>query len=381
MKILEEHLKKIAIKPNNQIIKDVVFYLNKHLLGYGVTTPLRISHFLAQAAHESANFRTLEEYASGAAYEGRKNLGNTQKGDGKRFKGRGIFQLTGRANYKTYGEKLGIDLISNPDLAKTPEVSVLTALEYWKSKNLNLHADNDDVLKITKLINGGTNGLADRKVKLKKAKAIFDNPLNVSVDLNLVEITNEDKIKFAQRKLIHLGYTDVGDLDGKVGTFTKGAISAFTFDWNAAYPDKTFNISEYVHQLLINKLVEAERLGFKRRLSKERETATINDLRQEGSVIISGTDKIKAGGMILAAGTGIKEASDAGIFGAAQEASETVGQITEVISPFQYFLTMFAEYWFIAVFVLILVVVYFAFKAAKSRIQDHRSGNTRVVNL
>lgn len=166
-------LKKIAPNAKDQIIDPLVVYLNKYLPKYEVNTYLRICHFLAQAAHESASFQTLKEYASGAAYEGRKDLGNVKTGDGVRYKGRGIFQLTGRANYRTIGQKISMDLENNPELAESPEVSVLTALEYWKSRNLNILADRDDVEGITRKINGGLNGFEDRKKYLTRAKSVI----------------------------------------------------------------------------------------------------------------------------------------------------------------------------------------------------------------
>lgn len=168
--ITKEMIKAISPNSKDTIVVPMVKHLNVYLPQYGVNNYLRIVHFLAQAAHESAGFRTLEEYADGSAYEGRKNLGNTQPGDGKRYKGRGIFQLTGRANYRDMSVKLGRDLENNPILAKDPEVSVLTALEYWKSRGLNTFADQDNLITITKRINGGLNGLDSRKIFLARAK-------------------------------------------------------------------------------------------------------------------------------------------------------------------------------------------------------------------
>lgn len=176
--LTREMIKAIAPNSKEEIIGPLVGYLNKYMPKYEVNTYLRICHFLAQAAHEAASFRTLEEYASGAAYEGRKDLGNVNKGDGVRYKGRGIFQLTGRANYRTIGAKIGMDLENNPELAESPEVSVLTALEYWKSRGLNAFADKDDVTTITKRINGGLNGFDDRKRYLAKCKQVI--PKNIS---------------------------------------------------------------------------------------------------------------------------------------------------------------------------------------------------------
>jgi putative chitinase len=116
----------------------------------------------------------MEELASGQAYEGRKDLGNIQPGDGKRFKGRGLIQLTGRSNYEQYSKDRGIDFIKNPELIATdPNNCVDVAGWYWNSRNLNKYADQDNVRKITKRINGGYNGLEDRIKKLEICKAIL----------------------------------------------------------------------------------------------------------------------------------------------------------------------------------------------------------------
>jgi len=142
-----------------------------HFPAYGIMdSTLRLAHFMAQLMHESASFRYMEELASGQAYEGRADLGNTQPGDGKRFKGRGPIQLTGRANYRKFGRRIGIDLERHPEIAAIPSIGLHTALEYWRDRGLNALADADDVLAITRKINGGTNGLADRKAHLAKLK-------------------------------------------------------------------------------------------------------------------------------------------------------------------------------------------------------------------
>lgn len=138
-----------------------------------INTGLRIAHFVAQMAHETANFRTLVEYASGEAYEGRKSLGNTQPGDGPRYKGRGVIQLTGRANYRLYGQKIGVDLENNPEKAADPAIATKVACVYWTERKINEAADSDDVYTVTKRINGGFNGIEDRMMKLKLAKAIW----------------------------------------------------------------------------------------------------------------------------------------------------------------------------------------------------------------
>ena len=142
------------------------------LESYDITTRLRIAHFLGQTCEESAGFRTTEEFASGAEYEGRiRGLGNTEPGDGPRFKGRGLLQLTGRSNYIDYGKALGVDLVDNPTLAAQPALSLKIACEYWKRNNINADCDRDDLLTITKKVNGGLNGLNDRRTFTMKAKA------------------------------------------------------------------------------------------------------------------------------------------------------------------------------------------------------------------
>lgn len=125
---------------------------------------------MAQLAHESGNFRYMEEIASGRAYEGRKDLGNTEKGDGTRYKGRGPIQLTGRANYRKYGLALGIDFENNPEIVALPSIGMLVACKYWDDNGLNELADKDDINLITRRINGGFNGLDDRKAKLNTMK-------------------------------------------------------------------------------------------------------------------------------------------------------------------------------------------------------------------
>ncbi|MEZ2347558.1 glycoside hydrolase family 19 protein [Terriglobus sp. RCC_193] len=142
-----------------------------------IDTALRQAHFLAQAGHESAELHYTEEIASGAAYEGRKDLGNTQPGDGVRFKGRGLMQLTGRSNYAAFGKFAGQDLLKHPELvANNPRLAVDVATWFWTKHDLNPLADADDIRAITHRVNGGENGLDDRKAKLVRAKWFLMDP-------------------------------------------------------------------------------------------------------------------------------------------------------------------------------------------------------------
>lgn len=153
---------------------------------FDISTPLRMSHFLAQAAHETAAFRHFVELGSGDGpdpdpyddylqrYDYRRDLGNNAPGDGERYRGRGIFQLTGKANYWNYGKRVGIDLINQPHRAAEPELAVLIACLFWSDRNLNALADDDALVAITRRINGGTNGLEERRRYLTRAKAIWE---------------------------------------------------------------------------------------------------------------------------------------------------------------------------------------------------------------
>lgn len=144
--------------------------LNKAMVEGEINTPLRQAAFLAQLAHESGELRYWEELASGAAYEGRKDLGNTQPGDGIRYKGRGPIQLTGRNNYRLAGQALGVDLENDPKRAAQLDVGFRVASWFWKSKGLNQLADAVKYDEITKRINGGTRGLEHRLRYYETAK-------------------------------------------------------------------------------------------------------------------------------------------------------------------------------------------------------------------
>ncbi|WP_121060911.1 peptidoglycan-binding protein [Chachezhania antarctica] len=153
-----------------RIVSAIADDLSTVLESYEINSFLRIAHFMAQVTHECAGFRTTEEFATGAAYEGRADLGNTEPGDGRRYKGRGLIQLTGRYNYRKYGAMMGLDLENTPEIAAEPLTSLKIACTYWADHDLNALADRDYLVTITRRINGGTNGLADRGKYLTRAK-------------------------------------------------------------------------------------------------------------------------------------------------------------------------------------------------------------------
>ena len=175
MELTKQQLKELL--PKNPYIDQWHHALSQLLPDYEINTPKRIASFMAQCAHESGNFAWTQEFATGAAYEGRKELGNTQSGDGKKYKGRGYIQITGRANYQKYANFLkakGVkdDIMSNPNLVAT-KFAADSACYWWKylSRGIgslaNAGASPTHVRSVSKRVNGGdpANGLSDRQTK------------------------------------------------------------------------------------------------------------------------------------------------------------------------------------------------------------------------
>lgn len=163
----------LAIMPTAKgRVSKYINYINGYAARFKIDTPLRMAHYLAQIAHESAELKHTQELASGKAYEGRKDLGNTQPGDGVRFKGRGLIQITGRANYAAYTVSAYCkgDVVKNPELLEKPLGAVKSSMWFWLVNDLNRLADEDDVTRITKKINGGLNGFKSRCMYLARAK-------------------------------------------------------------------------------------------------------------------------------------------------------------------------------------------------------------------
>lgn len=177
----KEELRQIAKYATNNNIDKFYPHLKKFMSEYEIIGRLRESAFIAQIIHESGSFKYVRELASGKAYEGRKDLGNTQPGDGQKFRGRGLIQITGRFNYTEISEELNIDFINNPELLEQPEWATKSACWWWNKRKLNNIADqwnptnNNDInfRRITKIINGGYNGYKDRKAHYDLALKIL----------------------------------------------------------------------------------------------------------------------------------------------------------------------------------------------------------------
>ena len=208
------------------------------LAKHKIDAPLRIAHFLAQLCDESFGFSTTEEdprlpqFPHFEQYEpdtecGRE-LGNRFPGDGALFKGRGLIQLTGRSNYQFYDRRLKLGIIAHPDQAANPETALVIACDYWNCRNLNTFADWDDVLSITHLINGGFNGLDQRRAYLRQAKLKLGLTAAVAPALPTLPLRGGDKgdaVRSLQTVLLHL-QGDVGP-DGEFGPGTESAVIRF----------------------------------------------------------------------------------------------------------------------------------------------------------
>lgn len=173
MRITGQQLASIAGVPLARVGKFVP-YLNGAMEHYQINTPARVAAFLAQLAHESGGFRYVRELASGRAYEGRKDLGNIYAGDGVRFKGRGLIQITGRANYQRLANDLQlVGLLQNPHWLESDKWAVWSAGWFWDKTGLNALADEGLFKQITRKINGGYNGLEDRYKYYERAKKVL----------------------------------------------------------------------------------------------------------------------------------------------------------------------------------------------------------------
>jgi putative chitinase len=205
MEITQQQLQQII--PNNPYVEHWAEALNKILSDYEINTPQRVAAFLAQCAHESGGFTALkenlnyraptlrkvfpkyfpddaiaEQYASqpnkqeliaNRVYANRMGNGNEASGDGFRYCGRGLIQLTGKNNYQAFADSIEIPVEEVPEFLQTFEGAIQSACWFWEANNLNQYADTDDILTMTKRINGGTIGLEDRKKHYEHAKHIF----------------------------------------------------------------------------------------------------------------------------------------------------------------------------------------------------------------
>ncbi len=230
-----------------------------------ITTPLRMAHFLAQALHETGSFRVIREsmnyseerlfeifgvnrhsaavtreearqlarnreaiaervYGLGNPRKARE-LGNTEPGDGFRYRGNGVLQTTGRANHRTMGRACGVDFEGDPSLVTAPEHALKPALHEWTRSRLNELADKNKLDAITRKINGGFNGLADRRKKYEQLWPLLKGPDDPEDPWSAGESDNQ--VERLQRDLNALGASPPLEVDGIIGSDTRRAVRAF----------------------------------------------------------------------------------------------------------------------------------------------------------
>lgn len=202
--ISEAQFKTVIPDVNWIYAQNYVSLLDTVLPKYEINTPLRTAHFLAQIAHESGGFKFVVEnlnYSAEALYSvfrkyfpmmdlaanyarkpqqiankvyaNRMGNGDESSNDGWNYRGRGLLQITGKTNYQTLTQETGEDFISTPENLEQPQWALTSACWFWKKRNLNKYADADDIHMVTKLINGGTNGLSNRQHYLDEFKKLL----------------------------------------------------------------------------------------------------------------------------------------------------------------------------------------------------------------
>jgi len=359
--ITESMLRAIAPKLSNKhpekarqsyILREMAEVINELMVQFEVNTIARQTYFLAQTCHEAAGFRTTVEYASGRAYEGRRDLGNTQKGDGKKFRGHGIIQTTGRANHAEFTEwcrKLYPDC---PDFEQNPELlaefpwAILSAFWYWETRNLNEFADRGDFKGATKRINGGYNGMADRRKYLARAEAVLGD----SSSTPLLRLGSEGSDVFElQTRLKQCNYR-IGSVDGDFGTLTEAGVRDYQADMVLTVDGKVRVGGE-----TWKSLGESISAGWKRPLSEERQDASGKDLGN--SRIVAASDR----------------GSGAGILGTISILGATYwDRGKELIDRFAS-----PEYVVCAILGVVSLYLWFQLqKARAARIDDHQRGKT-----
>jgi putative chitinase len=336
--------------PANATIIDQIGAAMAHEFARGrINTPLRQAHFLAQAAEETDQFLTLVEMGSTAyfkRYDYRKDLGNVFPGDGAKFRGRGVFMDTGRANYKLQSARRGVDLIKHPELAARGDIALANAIDYWTAHGLNLLADADNVVAITRRINGGTNGLSVRKKFLARFKHILGH--TVLATLPPLPVPS-DQTQAHQERLQARGYAIDGTPDGEITSQTVAAVSAFQHDNELPVTgDVDDDTAEALYGSDDQRPIDDDRANGK----------------PEGSRILAGAANLQLGGVLTAAS------------GAAAVASDSLSKVQALFEPLQALQAFMLAHPIGLLVAGGLLVSLLAYKITRDRIADHRSWKT-----
>ncbi len=356
--------------PNKAVVAGIVKWW--HIAeGAGIDTPAEAAGFLGQSCIETDYFKTLREYwgptPTQKRYEGRKDLGNTEAGDGKRFMGRGIFQNTGRYNYQALSEEFGIDFTKEPELLETPEWSMKAAVFYWKQKKLEQYAAKKDWTRLSRGINRGNpnhKSAANHEAeRIRACQAAFTQLGSKEDPIRPKRYVDEATVKRVQNQLNDLGWFEVGKIDGRMGYRTEGAILSFRNE--NGLPNVNY---------IDDELLEALKTANPRTVSMERATATAADLKQEGDETISTTDtQVKlagAGGLLSLFGA----ADQQGWTDRAKDVVDQVGVVRTFGDSLLDTLQWVAQKWWLPVLMLCVYMGFKAWKIREKRVADHRSG-------
>lgn len=412
-------IRRFAPGANAELVNAIADHWDK-AEGAGINSPRRIQHFMARVAVETGGLRSVSEGLNyspegltgtfgkkrisaadaqrlgrtrahranqegianvvyGGAW-GKTNLGNTQPGDGWRYRGGGMLQTTGRANYK----KMGFE--DHPESLRDPVTAFATACREWERRGCNAAADKDDAARVCKLINGGTNGLTEQRAYLAKAKKVWPGGSTpVSRAVSFASVPANSKIEgievknpvghgigiepdapvvdaaIVQRRLQELGYTFAGRIDGDPGPATEAAVMSFKrvneLEPITPDPDDAF----------IRTLMSMDAKPFP--LSEERQNTTEADLRAEGSKTIERADKVE-------------NASNVGLIGGGAGAvitalSSAFSTVREYIYPVQeFFLNVPGWAWFLLIAGGAGYITWKARHIRQGRVQAAREGRT-----
>jgi putative chitinase len=379
----------------------------------GITTPPRASHFLARVMVETGGLKAIEESLNysvaglrstfgahritdaqckvlgrsgnrkadqqgianvvyGGAW-GKSNLGNTKPGDGWLYRGSGLLQTTGRANFKALGFE------ANPDGLRDPAQAFLSAVKEWVKRGCNALADKDDVVAICKKINGGTNGLGEQREYLAKAKTIFGKGAAPKATPNpavgLADITLDDapagydlELEKTQTLLVAAGYP-VGEIDGRWGEMTRTALRGF----KAAYNDTTDD--DLPLDNTYGKDVQLALIGFKRPVAEERATATASDLKKAGDPQVSFLNKARNWvSMILFGAPAVVGADKTGLLDQVEGAGGIYRRVSSALEPFAPLKDFVLAYWWVGAAAVGVFAVLYINRKIRTAVATYRAG-------
>jgi putative chitinase len=342
-----------------------------------INTPLRLQHFMAQVATETGGLRQIEENLSYSAerlrqvwpsrfpnltsaklyarnpkklaakvYGGR--MGNKTPEDAWNFRGSGLLQTTGRENFTKAG------YADNPDYLRTPDGALHAALEFWTRNGCNAFADRDDVTGLRRRINGGTNGLAEARTYLRKAKQVFVTFEDVEPES--VAAMPPARIRELQNHLLRVGYIELGRADGQIGTRTIAAISSFQAEngltVNGQFDDDT-----------VEALYSAE----------PREVVRASDEPTDPTILRIGK-KLQTGAVGLLGASGISLAGDP--LSNLEAARDLYSRAKFVLEPFSWLSTFAHDHWMLLVGAAGAGIFYYGHRISKVTVEQHLTGRT-----